>query len=294
MAQQEEPVFDGWTPDQMRALDTPIYGPKVGLNYDGHPYVPGAVIFDHLNKITGWRWSSELVQGPNFMPIEVTDGKKGKRATLIVWCVVRVSVKTPGGDTYHHDGFGAKTSFASPERKSGLYENTPKMAMTLAIRDAAIRLGEQFGLAVMRLKEHDEDGAPVSWKDQATGDLPVWPDLVGASGGRSYMPRQAQIVVDEPLDSADGDPHEAGQPEPVADDPRTVLLGRVRQAFASAGKAGADAQAIASKALTDAGVDVPSLAAISRTAEQAEQNGHALVEDDVLVAVAEALEAAGG
>lgn len=293
---KQNPVFGGWTPDQMRALDAPIYGPKVGVNYDGHPYVPGAVVFDHLNKITGWRWSSELRQGPDFMPIEVVKNKGKDRAVLTVNCVVRVIVHTAGGQVFYHDGYGSKTSFASPDRKAGLYENTPKMAMTLAIRDAAIRLGEQFGLAVMRLKESDEDGNAIDWRAQAVGEPTRWPDLIGAAGGNSYVPRQADIPIDEAGEPSDRErsPDAADSPTEEMEPPsrRDGLLGQIRSIFGSASQRGINAVKIATELLKERGVNVKSLAAIPHTRDQAEQNGNDYVDDETLQAVIDALEAA--
>ena len=287
-------VFGGWTPDQMRALDSMIYGPKIGLTRDRHPYVSGAVVVDHLNKITGWRWSSRVVQGPEFMPIKVVKTSGGDRATLTVWCIVRLTVVTPGGLVIEHDGFGAKTSYAKPGNEHQLFDNTPKMAKTYALRDAAIMLGDQFGLSVMRLKEHDEDGQAVDWRDQATGEQTIWPDLVSAAGGHAFRPRATEIPVDD-FDGA-AEPAGTGGEDTAPIGGREVLRERAARAFAVLHKAGRtdEATEISKKVLDDAGLNVPGLSAVRWTREQAEQNGADYVEDATVETLAEALEAAGG
>ena len=282
-------VFGGWTPDQMMALDSPIYGPKIGITRDRHPYVSGAVVVDHLNKITGWRWSSRVVQGPNFMPVKVVKTGKGDRATLTVWCVVRLTVTTPGGLVIEHDGFGAKTSYAQVGNEHQLFDNTPKMAKTYALRDAAIMLGDQFGLSVMRLKEHDEDGHAVDWRDQATGEQTIWPDLVSASGGHEFRPRPTEIPVD---DFDDERPAESQPDEPADTAPnvgREALLDRAVKAYQALTRAGRTDEA---KKIS-AGI-VPRLGTMRWSREKASEQGVDYVEDAVIETLAEALEAAAG
>lgn len=203
MSTKELPVFGGLLPSQMVALDTPLDGNVVGLR-DGNPFIGGATVTDHLNKIFGYRWNSTITKQTLF-PFEKQSN--GNWAFACV-CIVRLVIDLPGGGTITKDGTGGAEG--SKKNKKQLYADVPKMAETFALRDAAMKLGEQFGMTVMRLKAVDSNGRAIGWKHHCQNGPPVLPNLVEASlhldglVGEGYRPQIAKLVEPD-IEEGEGD-----------------------------------------------------------------------------------------
>ncbi len=193
MTAMNGPALPGATPDQIRCLQSPIAFAACSVHpFHKWVYVSGAVARMHLNNIFGFDgWSMEILSSTFIAPDmgnpvtkTVEKDKAGNpkdmyRATA--QAKVRLHLHWPGGRTTFKDGIG--TSGVPQPNAADACDMNSQSAVTYALRDAAINLGPQFGLEVMRLKLNDDRGRPIPWKE-FTGDEPVWPDFL-ATGQRA-------------------------------------------------------------------------------------------------------------
>ena len=199
MMQQETPIFGGLLPTQVACLSMPINMESVRVHpYRGWPYVPGVTIRNTLNMVFGFGgWDYQIT---DISEERIAADGSGGKFRVMFSCIVRLRIYTPGGRVLEIDGTGSdeKTS----KNLIDCYQNGRASAVTYALRDAAINLGQQFGLAVMRLHAKDADGNDVDWRRFAARRDPQWPDWPALSGqvptvdGQAYDAQTG--VVDSP------------------------------------------------------------------------------------------------
>lgn len=189
MSANEKPGLDGLLPSQTRALLTPLNRVKVSIKPGKKfPYLSGPNAINHLNRIFGFGgWSTEMVQSEVGTPYQTKDGGSTR---LTAWCFIKLIIKRPDGQTFERLGYGAHTAASS--NLSDLYDQAPAAALTFALRNAAITLGHQLGLAVTRIGKTD------NWGTFTTNGDPAWPDF----GGGSAAPGNGDVM---PGDDHDGE-----------------------------------------------------------------------------------------
>jgi hypothetical protein len=206
----EGPVFNGLLPAQIDALRKPIFIGDVATHpHHKWPYIKGTTVITKLNRIFGFDgWSTRNMQVTLVDKSVVKDGDKTQyRSTVLV--VLELVIRTPGGREFVRAGVGADEK--ASKNFIDTVDNSAASAVTYAIRNAAITLGHQFGLAVQRMKLKDQDGRDVDWRRLCSDERLAMPDLVLLSqilegktllpDGRTFDPTTG--VVDEP------DPHAA-------------------------------------------------------------------------------------
>jgi len=224
-----EPVFGGALQSQIECLGAPIAIEACSVHpYHKWVYVSGAIVRMHLNKIFGFDgWSHEITDfryiAPDMgNPVTKFANERGKEMyRAIAQCRVRLTIHWPGGRTTHKDGIG--TSAVPQPKPEDACDMNAQAAETYALRDAAMNLGAQFGLEVMRLKMSDERGREVPWQS-FTGGEPRWPDFLEEAGGAAVaaghpavrpVQYEAHAHQRNPGDH-DGDaPVQAGQSQPA-------------------------------------------------------------------------------
>ena len=168
------------SPDQIRVLQAPIFGPIVRQDpkiAKGSPYVPGAYVISALNAIFGFDgWSAEIVhmERVNLEKYQ-KEGKDMVRALFS--CHVRLTVRCQDGSTFARDGFGADEK--SSPNLADVMKLAPKSAYTDALKDAAITLGRQFGLDTVRAAGVALAGVTPNWRQNASGQRPQMPIFAG-------------------------------------------------------------------------------------------------------------------
>ena len=176
--QASAPVFGGLLPEQIDVLKHPIHINDVAVHpHHNWPYVKGTTVINALNRIFGFAgWSTRNMQ------VQVVDKSVGKdkdgntqfRSTILV--TLELAIHTPGGFTFVRSGVGADEK--ASKNFIDTVDNSAASAVTFAIRNAAITLGHQFGLAVQRMKLKDENGRAIDWRRLCSDKRPKMPDLV--------------------------------------------------------------------------------------------------------------------
>ena len=175
----QTPVFGGLLPEQIRLLEAPISASAVYTHrYSPHPYVPGWEVIRRLNRFFGVDSWSLAILGLATNEVARTKTNAGDDAWVGIFTArVCLTIRTPGGRVFSKDGVGSAEQ-TSPN-KIDVYANGQSSAVTNALKSAAINLGPQFGLAVMRAAK----ALDVNWKKLATDEDAVWPDLATLSQG---------------------------------------------------------------------------------------------------------------
>lgn len=190
------PVFGGLLPQQIDVLRRPICVDDVAIHpFHKWPYVKGVTAINKLNKIfgfDGWSTRNVQVQMVDKSAGMEKDKKSGKDVMMFAstfTCTVELEIRTPGGRTFVRVGVGAD------QKKSSNFidtvDNAIASALTYAIRNAAITLGHQFGLAVQRLKLKDANGHDIDWRRLCVTEPTQYPDLVLLSrllDGQAFTP----------------------------------------------------------------------------------------------------------
>lgn len=187
----DTPVNGGLTPRQVRALSAPINGNAVRVHpYHKWAYVPGVIVVNNLNKAFGFDgWSSEIIELLQEQP-QAFEGKGGKQQFRVMVSIrVRLHIHTPGGRTFYRDGVGADEKVSA--NLIDCVDNAQASAYTYALRSAAILLGQQFGLAVMRA------GKDIKWQDLCVGNDPDWPDFGSGVGQPDHALTEAANDIGE-------------------------------------------------------------------------------------------------
>lgn len=119
-------------------------GAKAGLSFlEGHD------VIRELNTAFGFKWSHYVI-GLELVDRYEHKGRNDKPMfTVIYACRVRISVQTDLlQPVIHHEGVGTGSSTMGVYSKADCYEVAMKEAETDALKRAAIKFGDRFGLAL--------------------------------------------------------------------------------------------------------------------------------------------------
>ncbi|MBU1483161.1 MAG: RAD52 family DNA repair protein [Gammaproteobacteria bacterium] len=233
--------YTGMTPEQMKALVAPICIAAVrereGAGRQIFPYVSGGIVREHLNLIFGHDgWSLTILEQKFVQPagemssivIEEKNQRSGHiQYRAIAQAKVRLTLHWPGGRDTHHDGIGTSASVQKYYHEA--LDKNAQGSVTYALRDAAINLGAQFGLTIMRNREGDgHDRRP--WQHYTSPNQPPWPvfSMVNAAGalGHTQVDYDAQGEEVSPAAPSDAHPAQPHQPQAPDAPTRDDLLNR--------------------------------------------------------------------
>lgn len=147
--------FDGLLPSQIWYLSQRLHVFEVSaLEKAGKkmPYISGIRVIDKLNGVFGpGAWSVEDVKTTELYREKGADGKF--RAAVQVELYLKIVA--PGGPSFRRYGIGIDEKVS--KNQIDVFQNASASAYTRALRNAAITLGPQFGLHVMRGKPGNGD-----------------------------------------------------------------------------------------------------------------------------------------
>ena len=132
-------------------------GAKAGLSFlEGHD------VINELNMVFGFKWSSQVtgLQHVETRTYE-NDGKKMVQPYYICQCSVLAEINHPDGQLrkIQHDGVGGGSSSMPEFNVAEAHEFAAKNAETDALKRAAMKFGDRFGLALYE-KEQTRVEAP--------------------------------------------------------------------------------------------------------------------------------------
>jgi len=161
--------------DIIEKLNAPLDGSRVrqfGSNAGskaGLSYLEGHDVIRELNKVFDFQWSHRVVSC-ELMFEKTVQNRSGKEMVLVCY-KAQVEISTCGLDNpyIHHDGIGTGSSQMYPSNVADAHEVAMKEAETDALKRAAMKFGDRFGLALYD-KEHKNVAAPYD-PTRAAGEL---------------------------------------------------------------------------------------------------------------------------
>lgn len=137
------------TREQVEQLLKPINPSRVLKDNDGRSHVSQQDVRAHLTRVFGFGgWSSEVLS-LDVVGEEPTKTRAGKDAWLITYrCVLRLTIRDPQGNYLaSFDDVGTGTSPSLPT-KGDAHDFAAKVAVSIALKRAAINLGDGYGLSL--------------------------------------------------------------------------------------------------------------------------------------------------
>lgn len=195
----------GLLPDQVRYLKERMWIGALRQFHDaakGNVHLPGNYVLRNLNLAFGYDgWSVEILKSHEVFKEKID--KDGKTLFRVIWSTeVRLTIHTPGGADFSRTGVGADEGVSSS--MVDCYKKAPAGALTYAIKNAAITLGDQFGLRVIRAGK-DENAKPYNWRTRTQPNHPIPPDLSGIKA------TDHDLSMDEGGDDDELPPDDGGQ-----------------------------------------------------------------------------------
>ena len=128
-----------------------IFGDNVGAK-KGLSYLEGHDVIRELNTVFGFRWNHE-VKELKLIDCRSYTTRNGKEMVQPYYtCTVEISVSVIGSDRLpfyiSHDGVGGGSASMPEGNIAEAYEFAAKEAETDAIKRAAMKFGDRFGLAL--------------------------------------------------------------------------------------------------------------------------------------------------
>ncbi|WP_062366909.1 Rad52/Rad22 family DNA repair protein [Gordonia sp. QH-12] len=138
------------TEQQIKQLLQPINPKRVLRDGKGHSHVSQQDILAHLTRVFGFG-SFDIDVREVAMVFEIPrmsgDGKPSNRYDVCYRALVRLTVRTPDGDTLCRLDNGS-TATAQNQTLGDAHDLAYKSAISLSVKRCAIALGDQFGLSL--------------------------------------------------------------------------------------------------------------------------------------------------
>lgn len=141
------------TDRQVTQLLQPINPSRVLADGKGHAHVSQQDILAHLIRVFGFgNFDTEVL---SLEPIfEQPAAKNAQRFDVCYRALVRLTIRDPEGQTVAHYENGS-TATAQNQTRGDAHDLAMKSAISLAVKRAAIALGDQFGLSLYNKGQRD-------------------------------------------------------------------------------------------------------------------------------------------
>lgn len=148
-----------------------VFGAKAGAK-SGLAYLEGHDVIRELNSVFNFAWSHSVERLEQITEYDHTNKYDKEMFSVAYLCVVNISVCI--GDSFvHHSGVGTGSSTMGVYSRMDAMEVAMKEAETDALKRAAIKLGDRFGLALYDKEKPNVEKAynPEEYKAKVFADV---------------------------------------------------------------------------------------------------------------------------
>lgn len=143
---------------QVEQLLRPVHPKRVANDGKGHAHLPQQDVVAHLIRVFGFgNFDVEVLSSECIFEHNRADdktGKPGRRWDVGYRALVRLTIRDASGSTVcHYDG--GSTGTAQNQTLGDGHDLAYKSALSLAMKRAAIHLGDQFGLSLYNKGQRD-------------------------------------------------------------------------------------------------------------------------------------------